>query len=65
MTALAVYCDRCGGELAAGGHDSCVPLRELEPPRYCAYCKRRMKVQVTPLAWRAECSVHGVVEPGR
>ncbi|WP_455769329.1 biotin synthase auxiliary protein BsaP [Paenarthrobacter ureafaciens] len=33
----------------------------MEPPRYCTVCRRRMKVQVTPLGWTAECSRHGVV----
>ena len=28
----------------------------LEPPRYCAQCRRRMVVQVTPLGWTARCS---------
>ena len=27
----------------------------MEPPRYCTACRRRMKVQVTPLGWSAEC----------
>ena len=31
----------------------------LEPPRFCARCRRRMKVQVMPGGWRAECSEHG------
>lgn len=35
---------------------------DLEPPRYCVHCKRRMKVQVTPGRWSATCSVHGTVE---
>ncbi|WP_426302408.1 hypothetical protein [Arthrobacter sp. R-11] len=43
----------------ASAHHSCRALLALEPPRYCAQCRRRMKVQVTPLGWRAECSRHG------
>ena len=35
----------------------------MEPPRYCTACRRRMKVQVTPLGWSAECSRHGVLVP--
>ncbi|WP_456236608.1 biotin synthase auxiliary protein BsaP [Arthrobacter terricola] len=35
----------------------------MEPPRYCARCRRRMKVQVTPLGWTADCSRHGRMEP--
>jgi ribosomal protein S18 acetylase RimI-like enzyme len=33
--------------------------RDLEPPRYCGVCGRRMVVQVTPHGWTAHCSVHG------
>jgi hypothetical protein len=42
----SVYCDR-------------LRARELEPPRYCPQCRRRMVVQVTPAGWQARCSVHG------
>ncbi len=57
MTPL--YCDRCGGALADGGHEGCAAARALEPPRYCAQCRRRMKVQVLPAGWRASCVEHG------
>lgn len=53
------YCDRCGQPLAAGGHDSCRAARELEPPRWCGRCRRRMVVQVTPTGWTARCVEHG------
>lgn len=43
-------------------HSRCVRQPDLEPPRYCVHCKRRMKVQVTPGRWTATCSVHGTVE---
>ena len=32
---------------------------ELEPPRYCSECGRRMVVQVTPDRWTARCAAHG------
>ena len=58
------YCDRCGrtlGEAGGGpGHDACRAARELEPPRYCARCGRRMVVQVTPTGWSGRCSRHGL-----
>ena len=41
----------------------CGELLALEPPRYCPDCRRRMKVQATPLGWQAECSRHGVLVP--
>jgi hypothetical protein len=54
-----MWCDRCGSELSVGDHAACVAARRLEPPRYCAQCRRRMKVQVLPTGWRAECVEHG------
>ena len=33
----------------------------LEPPRYCAQCRRRMVVQVLPRGWSARCSEHGLI----
>lgn len=59
----AVFCDRCGGAVADGGHEACVAARALEPPRYCPVCRRRMKVQVLPAGWRATCVEHGAVTP--
>lgn len=55
-----MFCDRCGDPIADGGaHEACVRARELEPPRYCARCRRRMIVQVTPTGWHARCVEHG------
>lgn len=65
--ATGTYCGHCG-EPDDGGSlpssDPHLPCRQrlvLEPPRYCAACRRRMKVQVTPAGWSAECSRHGVM----
>ena len=55
----AAYCDRCGESPAAGDHSGCARARELEPPRYCPRCRRRMVVQVTPAGWIARCAEHG------
>ena len=30
--------------------------------RYCQLCGRRMKVQVRPMGWLAECSRHGELD---
>ena len=60
----AVYCDRCGRPVAEGGHDGCARARELEPPRYCSVCRRRMVVQVMPAGWSARCAEHGDVASG-
>jgi hypothetical protein len=54
------YCDHCGGH-AAGDHARCRAARELEPPRYCGQCGRRMIVQVTPDGWTGRCARHGVI----
>jgi hypothetical protein len=53
------FCTRCGRPEQDGGHDACRAALNLEPPRYCAHCRRRMVVQVVPSGWSARCSVHG------
>jgi hypothetical protein len=53
------YCDHCGKPVATGVHERCVRLRTMEPPRYCAQCRRRMVVQVVPRGWVARCVEHG------
>jgi hypothetical protein len=53
------YCPRCGMPEGAGNHTVCRTALTLEPPRYCASCRRRMVVQVTPGDWTARCSEHG------
>ncbi len=55
------YCGRCGEPVAAGTHTECQSALELEPPRYCVHCRRRMVVQVVPTGWTAHCSAHGDV----
>jgi hypothetical protein len=59
-----VYCDRCGRPSDAGDHHTCRAARELEPPRYCVHCRRRMVVQVTPAGWVARCVEHGELVSG-
>ncbi|WP_442858646.1 biotin synthase auxiliary protein BsaP [Arthrobacter sp. 9V] len=70
------YCGHCGGGSSddpGGGEDrrgaegstsdahrSCRQHLGMEPPRFCPQCRRRMKVQVTPLGWTAVCSRHGL-----
>ncbi|MGL4176562.1 MAG: hypothetical protein ACRCSN_10830 [Dermatophilaceae bacterium] len=67
------WCGQCGEPLAGDtvsdtdsavsvDHGRCAARAELEPPRYCAHCRRRMTVQVTPGAWTATCSRHGTLE---
>jgi hypothetical protein len=63
------FCGHCG-EPSDGGdspasnvHRPCGEHLAMEPPRYCPACRRRMKVQVTPLGWTAKCSRHGVLAP--
>ncbi|GGK39538.1 hypothetical protein GCM10010124_35270 [Pilimelia terevasa] len=55
----STWCERCGEALPAGGHAACAAARPLEPPRYCRWCRRRMKVQVLPAGWSATCVEHG------
>ncbi|MET8349194.1 MULTISPECIES: hypothetical protein [unclassified Micromonospora] len=62
MTTTELWCDRCGEPVAAGGaHPGCASARQLEPPRYCHRCRRRMKVQVLPVGWSAVCVEHGEI----
>jgi hypothetical protein len=58
MTTL-LYCGHCGRDQADGSHEDCRRALAMEPPRYCADCRRRMVVQVHPMGWTAKCSVHG------
>ncbi|WP_433327294.1 hypothetical protein [Spirillospora sp. CA-294931] len=58
---METYCDRCGEPAADGDHQACRAARRMEPPRYCASCRRRMVVQVTPVGWSARCVEHGVL----
>jgi ribosomal protein S18 acetylase RimI-like enzyme len=60
--AEAVYCGQCGKPLAEGSHEQCTTRAELEPPRFCPQCARRMVVQVLPSGWTARCSRHGSTE---
>ncbi|MEJ8277791.1 hypothetical protein [Pseudonocardia spirodelae] len=55
----AAFCDQCGDPADAPGHPRCAARRELEPPRFCPDCARRMVVQVDPVGWTARCSRHG------
>ncbi|HEX4655529.1 MAG TPA: hypothetical protein VH274_07295 [Mycobacteriales bacterium] len=57
------YCPRCGTAADAGDHALCTQKLELEPPRFCRECGRRMTVQVLPTTWWARCSRHGEVGP--
>lgn len=56
---LAPWCGQCGQALTPEGHAPCRRAAALDPPRYCAQCRRRMVVQVTPTAWSARCVEHG------
>jgi hypothetical protein len=59
------YCGHCGEALDAADHVACAERLRLEPPRFCAHCRRRMVVQVTPTSWTARCVEHGVTQsPG-
>ncbi len=59
------YCGICGRVQRAPGHEPCLRRAELEPPRYCPGCGRRMLVQVTPAGWPARCARHGELTSGQ
>jgi hypothetical protein len=56
-----MFCGHCGEAADARGHAVCRRQLELEPPRFCVECGRRMKVQVTPRGWTAVCVEHGAL----
>ena len=56
-----MFCGHCGEDADARDHASCRRRLELEPPRFCVECQRRMKVQVTPRGWTAVCVEHGAL----
>lgn len=65
MTSDEEFCTRCGVAPGAGDHTTCQRwLAAEEPPRFCAQCGRRMKVQIIPTGWAAECSRHGQISGG-
>src|SRR5262249_29528378 len=53
------YCAHCGKPLTDSDHARCRAARELDPPRWCPRCRRRMVVQVPPTGWPARCTEHG------
>lgn len=53
------FCPRCGTPETGLTHDECGTALELEPPRYCPTCRRRLKVQIVPTGYSAVCSRHG------
>ena len=55
-----MFCGHCGQQLDTGDHAGCEKRLVMEPPRFCAECGRRMKVQVAPRGWTATCVEHGV-----
>ena len=59
--ARAGFCGHCGEPADTRDHTTCARQLVLEPPRFCPSCRRRMKVQVHPRGWSAECVEHGTL----
>jgi hypothetical protein len=51
-----LHCSGCGSASCAGCG------RELDPPRFCPLCGRRLTVYVTPGSAVAMCRDHGEVQ---
>ncbi len=52
------FCDGCGRPLAM-----CTGCRrELDPPRWCVHCGRRLTVRIMPTHVRATCREHGEID---
>ena len=56
-----MYCDHCGEDARRARPRGLPRQLEMEPPRFCVQCRRRMKVQVTPRGWTAVCVEHGAL----
>jgi len=55
-TAGGIHCDGCGRPASSGDHTRCRARRAAtDPPRYCASCGRKLRVQVLPVGWTAHC----------
>ena len=53
------FCRWCGAP--DGGCDGVACRHELDPPRFCPTCGRRLRVVVIPTGHRATCRDHGEV----
>lgn len=51
------FCRWCGSPEGTCDQVSC--RRELDPPRHCPTCGRRLRVVVIPTGYRAACRDHG------
>lgn len=56
---LPTYCTGCGRP-AADCPGGCSP--ELDPPRYCPRCSRRLAVTIVPTGVQARCRDHGPID---
>ena len=61
MSVGVMFCGHCGQPVDGADHRICERRLLMEPPRFCGQCARRMKVQVHPRGWSAECVEHGVI----
>jgi hypothetical protein len=57
----ATHCTWCGAALDE--HPAVPCRRELDPPRFCPVCGRRLRVKVHPGGWDASCRDHGPLAP--
>lgn len=50
------HCTGCGRPADEGDHAPCRRRQAAsDPPRYCPHCGRKLRVQVLPTSWTAEC----------
>ena len=59
-----IFHPNTGTEIASGEEIRLSPSQQAgyDAPRFCQLCGRRMKVQIRPDGWHAECSRHGLVD---
>jgi hypothetical protein len=64
VSTAVLHCDACGRPRDEGDHARCRARRAAtDPPRYCTQCGRRLRVQVLPLGYAAECVRCGPLPP--
>ena len=53
------FCSGCGRARADCPGDC---HRQLDPPRFCPHCGKKLFAQVTPQGYKARCKQHGEFE---
>lgn len=58
---MSAFCTGCGRSAEDCPGDC---RRELDPPRFCPACGKKLFAQVTPQGYSARCKTHGTFDLG-